>query len=804
MVFYVYNKRQITVWTWVLLFFCLPAFLVPAQTPPSVGRAPQKLISLNFRDAPLDQVLDFYGELTGRTMIKAPNVNATITLRGQTRLTEEEALKAITSILAMNNISLVPMGEKFFKVVQIASARQEGMELEFFDPEAAQDSDRLVSQLITLDFIEISEAQPVVQGLLHGYGKIQALERINSLLVTDTENNLQRIMEILDFIDQPVSTRVETRIYEIQYAEAGKIGSSLKELVQESAQKEEKETVEAPKAATPPGVIRARSKQAANRAEVLSAAELAQRGIIQGKVKIITDERTNILIVISEPENFVFFDKIVAVLDRPVEPEIEVKVVALEYADAEEISGILNEFIGAATKKDGPSGSGEGKAGDGEGGSTALEQFIKQRADSRVASTDEGTASIGELSEKTKILADTRSNALLLMGRKADISALMEVIDQLDIMLSQVLIEAVILEVGLSESFEYGIDWLQRSLTAYNVENRGPGGGVKVRQPVMSFGGGQRLSEGTTFLDGSQITRDISLSPGALTYFTTFFDFNIDAVLRLAAGNSDTKILSTPVILTTDNTEAKIVVGEERPVVTSSSTTSAGEQRSTYEYKNIGINLTVTPRINPQGYVVMEIAQTVDNVGDETVIDGNSVPIITKRELNASVSVPSKSTIVLGGLISNDRRLGRAKVPLLGDIPLLGALFRSDSRSKTRRELMILITPYVMESPMDSYRLTERLHNATSAREIVWPENWSESPLATLPPERIREIRKQKKKEKQLELRMKLDVPARSPAQSSKPEADLPEKEPAGPEADIQPALEADDPTAWVTEEFEQ
>lgn len=725
--------------------------------------AADKLISVNFRDAPLDQVLTFYSELVGRTLLKSPGINATITLRGTTKLTVREALEAIESVLAMNNVALVPMGDKFLKVVQPAAVRQEGLSIRTALPEKPlPETDQLISQIVPLRFIEITEAQNVIQGFLHGYGKIQTLERANSLLITETASNLQRILEILQLIDQPTEARVETRVYELKYAEAGKVASRLNELIQDSQAKEEKPvvaTVAQPQPVPgPPGVIRAPrpgrpvpgEEPTSTQREVEAA--LAERGIVQGKVKIVADERTNILIVIARPANFAFFDKIVAILDRPVAPEVVVKVVALEYAKAEEIASILNDFIGAAKAetKTGAAAAKQGEAGEaGPARATALEEYIAQRAaaaERMRQAVGEEKAKIGQLSPNTKILADKRTNSLLLMGTKADLAALEEVIDRLDTMLAQVLIEAVILEVSLSRNVEYGIDWLQRSMTAYNDRKVGPGGTL-VRQPIFSFGGGQRMAD-VTFRDGSTVDRnDPTLGIGGLTYYTTIFDLNIDLVLRMAASSSDAKILSTPVILTTDNTEAKIVIGEERPVVTSTSVSSAGQQTSSYQYRNIGINLTVTPRINPQRFVVMEVSQTADNVGGFETIDGNRVPVITKREMQAQIAVPSRSTIVLGGLVSTDRRYSRSKVPILGDIPIIGTLFRSDSRGNNRTELLVLLTPYVLMTPEEARQETIRLHRATGLGERTWYRGWSDSPLAHPTSAQRRE---EKKKAKEL------------------------------------------------------
>ena len=722
--------------------------------------AAERLVSLNFRDAPLDQVVTWYSEQVGRTLLKSPGINATITLRGTTKLTTREALEAIESVLAMNNVALVPMGDRFLKVVQPTAVRQEGMPIQVGLPEEPfPETDQLISQIITLRYIEMAEAQTVIQGFLHGYGKIQPLERANSILITETAINLQRILDILEIIDQPTEARVETRIYELKYAEAAKIAGRLNELIQDSQAKDERPQVSMPASpqpivpAAPPGVIRAPRTVAAAEPQTEMEAALAERGIVQGKVKIVADERTNILIVISRPPNFAFFDKIVAILDRPVDPDVIVRVLALEYAKAEEIASILNEFVGAAkteTKAAGtPAAGGQPAEGGAPAASTALDAFVAQRAAAadrmRQVAAEEKTR-IGQLSPNTKILADKRTNSLLLMGTKGDIAALEDVIDRLDTMLAQVLIEAVILEIGLTRGVEYGIDWLQRSMTAYNAQQAGPGG-LTVRQPVFSFGGGQRLTE-STYQDGSAIGRnDPLLGVGALTYYTTIYDLNIDAVLRMAASSSDANILSTPVILTTDNTEAKIVVGEERPVVTSTSTSTAGQQTSSYQYRNIGINLTVTPRINPQRFVVMEVSQTADNVGGFELIDGNRVPVITKREMQASIAVPSRSTIVLGGLVSTDRRNTRSKVPILGDIPILGTLFRSDTRNDNRTELLVLMTPYVLMTPEEARQETVRLHQSTRAGHGRWMRGWSDSRLAQPTSAQIREERRLEREE---------------------------------------------------------
>jgi len=182
-------------------------------------------------------------------------------------------------------------------------------------------------------------------------------------------------------------------------------------------------------------------------------------------------------------------------------------------------------------------------------------------------------------------------------------------------------------------------------------------------------------------------------------------------IVRLAGQSSDARVLSTPVVLTTDNTEAKIVAAEQRPVVTSTSIQTTGQNTQNFEYRNIGININVTPRINPSGFVMMEIEQTADEVLSETTINNTPVPIIGKRELSAQVGVQSRQSVVLGGLVRTDNSKSRNKVPVLGDIPLLGWFFRADTKRRNRTELLVLLTPYVLKTPQEALDETQRLYS---------------------------------------------------------------------------------------------
>jgi general secretion pathway protein D len=310
------------------------------------------------------------------------------------------------------------------------------------------------------------------------------------------------------------------------------------------------------------------------------------------------------------------------------------------------------------------------------------------------------------------------------MGSKSDIEILKKIIATLDIMLQQVVIEAVILNIGLGNSLSTGIDWVYEK------------GGVSSSDKARTFG--------TTL--SSSVTNALStVTDYTFGFYETFPGLNVSAIISAAKSDSNARILSTPVVMTTDNTEATITIADEQPVVTSSTSSSSyGYTTSSYEYKTIGVELTVTPHISPQNFVLMEITQSADDIGDYTSIDGNQVPTIQAREITATVGVQDRQTIVLGGLVRKSTSESASKIPLLGDIPLLGRLFSTRSETDDRDELVVLLTPYVLNNAKEISTESIRRFSTSAASESEWPRGWSLSELAN--DEAEKEAWKNKKK----------------------------------------------------------
>jgi general secretion pathway protein D len=772
------------------------AAAIPEPAPvPAAPAAPEKLYELKFSTAPLDQVLRFYSDLTERTLLESPaNSKVTITLRSQTKLNRDETLMALKSILAMNGIGMVNLGDKFVKVVPIASIQQEGLQIRM-DTTATNriEADEVVSEVINLKHIEAADAQKAIGGLLHSYGKITPLERINALLVADTLVNIIRMREILDQVDQPLELKEELHIVTIRHTKASDIKTKLTEIIQEAKgqQKPATPTVARPAPSGPPGVIRARGAAAPTAAAAAAAAaaaessESAGANVIRGEVRMVADDRTGLIIIITRPENMKFFDNIIKALDVATEPDFSVQVVRLEYADAEAVATMLNNLIGAAQPKDAPksvAGAAAGTAAPAR--SAALEDYLRQQRESAAKADAAPPASdkskIGELSaDNIKILADKRINGLVIMASKRDMETVLDIVKGMDVMLSQVLIEAVIIQLTRSKKSERGVDWLQRSMIAYNNSPQGK------RDPILAYTGGGGGGKATP-LDA---TRAIDYPGGGLTYYLTYFDLNLDVVIKLTASDSKAKVLASPIIVAQDNEEAKIEVTNEKyfykGVRAIGSTTTGGQQFAPdVESRKVGLSLIVTPRINEKGFVIMDIKQKIENLGDDQEIEGQLWPTVLSRDLTASVAVQNRQTVVMGGLMETTDKNSSTKIPFLGDIPLLGNLFRSNSRDDSGAEILVFITPYVLNTPEEVQ--AEALRRKMSmGKDGSWTRGWSDSVLGDDP----KEVAAAKKKaEKEARKKADLEEKSRKKAASKTPPESPPEAAPPAQPAPADPA----------------
>ena len=290
---------------------------------------------------------------------------------------------------------------------------------------------------------------------------------------------------------------------------------------------------------------------------------------------------------------------------------------------------------------------------------------------------------------QTKIIADERSNSLLVFATRQDMDAITNVIAKLDVLLSQVLIESVIMEVSLNKSLDTGVSFVQNP-SAINSPNFKGTGGFLNGPSFFSFltnGAGALSSAGTNI-------------GGGLSYFGQIGNSDYDIAIQAAASDNNISIIQKPRIQTFQAQKATFFVGQTVPYVTGSTYGSAYGNSSSYSQLSVGVELDVTPFINPDGLVVMEINEEIDDINGSTFIQGvGDVPNTDKRTLSSQVAVKDRDTIILGGAIRSQKNFNKSGVPLLQDIPLLGVLFSSRSTAKTRDELLVLMRPTVLKTP---------------------------------------------------------------------------------------------------------
>jgi general secretion pathway protein D len=333
------------------------------------------------------------------------------------------------------------------------------------------------------------------------------------------------------------------------------------------------------------------------------------------------------------------------------------------------------------------------------GGTPAGGTTFQQRLQSIIqrASSPGGQQEAIQVFGQTKIIADQRSNSLLIFATQVDMEKIKAVVAKLDVLLSQVLIESVIMDVGLTHSWNLGVSAAQNPASLPGHPNIMGGGGMNNGQTFADFlAGGAGLVNTNSSSTSSAFGNSL---PGGLSYFGNIGP-NWDVALQAAQSDSTTTVIQRPRIQTSQAKAAAFFVGQTVPYVTGSTYGSAYGNSSSYSQLSVGVELDVTPFINPDGLVVMDINQEIDDLNGYTTIENvGNVPNTTKRTLSSEIAVRDRDTIILGGFVRSDKSKSKSGVPLLMDIPILGNLFTSRSDSKDRSETIVMIRPTVLKTP---------------------------------------------------------------------------------------------------------
>jgi general secretion pathway protein D len=692
------SPRHIT----VALCMAAAVGLLPlsASSQKVVSKAP---VTVNFVNADIEAVTRAFAAMINRQIAVDPRVKGQITVYSEQPQSVGEAYQGYLSALRGLGFAVVDSGG-LLKVVPEADAKLQTSTVSV--GEVGIKGDQVITQIFQLRYENPNNLVAVLRPLISANNTINANPSSNSLIITDYADNLTRIGKIIAALDQPSSTDLE--VIPLQHA----VASDLAPLVQR--------LTEGGSGVLVPGV------QGAG-----------------GGVSVIADGRSNSLIIRApNPSRMALARATVAKLDRPsggIGPSGGLWVVHLKNADAVKLATVLRSAFGSTSSSGGSSSGGTGS-------NLSAPTTPVQPQPGNVSqpgggnASQQATAPVSQSGQPTTggfIQADPATNSLIITAPEPLYRQVRTMIDQLDSRRAQVYIESMIVEVTGDNAADFGFQW--QGLLGQSGDKTGVFAGTN-----FSTGGSNILSLSTAIAGGGGTTTSAPVGAGLNIGLLRNYGgtYALAAVARALQTQTNTNIVSTPNLITLDNEEAKIVVGENVPFITGQFTntgTSTSSPFQTIERKDVGITLRIRPQIGEGGTVRMTIYQEQSSVKDTAAVGtSNAGPSTTKRSIESQVVVDDGQIIVLGGLIEDSYTTNKSKVPLLGDIPIIGALFRSESRVKKRTNLMVFLRPVVMKDAdsanklsLDRYeQMRGRQQDAQPEPSLVMPIN--DSPV--LPP----------------------------------------------------------------------
>jgi len=594
------------------------------------GIALAKSVTLNMKAADINAVISTVAEATGKNFIIDPRVKGKVTIISTKSMNQDQLYQVFLAILDVHGFTAVPAGN-VIKILPDSDAKHSGTP-------ANGRGEEMVTQVVEIKHIAAAQLVPILRPLVPPQGHLAAHAQTNVLIIADRVSNIERLMKIIEKIDEPSGSEIE--VIQLEHASASEVVRVLTSLQQKNK----------------------KSKASAASAPTLVA-----------------DERTNSILMGGDKSARLALKGLIAHLDTPSETVGNTHVIYLHYAKAKDLVAVLT-------------GVGKVKAKSTSKG--------KSKAASRQQNND------------FNIQADESSNTLVITAAPDIYRSLQAVIRKLDVRRAQVLVEAIIAEIAANKTNELGMQWFvdgsQSGLAPVGATSFGsPGLGSVVATSVAT----DTVSPDAAGLLGS----GLSLGVGRFNSDT----LNFGGILRALAGTSSANLLSTPNIVTMDNEEAEIFVGREVSVPTGSFTqtsTSSNNPFTTFKPKQVGIRLKVKPQINEGDAIKLDIDQAVDAI---TAGDAGTANLVTsQRTIKTSVMVDDGQIIVLGGLIADDENNTVQKVPFLGDIPILGAMFRYKRNVKDRKNLMVFLHPTILRDGAITSQISSSKYTAIREQQI--------------------------------------------------------------------------------------
>jgi len=625
------------------------------------GENTEKLVQLDFDDVELAAVIEAIAKLTNKNFIYDDRVRGRVTIVSPTQVTVEQAYAVFESVLQVKGFSTVPGPGGVIKVVPIREVKESSIET-VGEGAPRPNRDHFVTRLIPLRYIDAAEISNTLKPLVSKDAALIAYAPTNTLILTDSASNIRRLLEILGSIDIS-SYREELAVIPIEYADATTLGDQISEIY----------------GAEVGGLgsnIRRTTRRAVNRGAEQPNPQLAP-GI---RVRILPDSRTNSLIVLAPRQQIQDVRDLVEKLDVRVSGAGTIHVYYLRHADAEELAQTLSALLSGQSGGTGPGASGVAGGPGATPGGAPLRSVVT------------------ELAEGITVTADPGTNSLVIQASREGYETLVGVIEKLDIQRPQVLVEALIMEVDVSDGLELGLNAL--------VDTVSGKWDVDLKQVTTDVTSGA--------LDG--MAGAISGGPLAINAVGTSGNTKIQAILNAAATDGTTDVISAPHILTSDNEEAEIRIGNNIPIPTSRlEGATGGNNLSTsvnVERQDIGVTLRVTPQISEGDTLRLKIFQELSDVNTglsaSDALAPDSGPALTNTRIENTLVVANGETVVIGGLLSDNVKDETTKIPFLGDIPFFGWAFKSTSTSNTKQNLLVFLTPHIIRSKEDLERATIR------------------------------------------------------------------------------------------------
>ena len=624
---------------------------------------------LNLRNADVRAFIQDASRVTGRTFVIDPSVSGTVTVVTDRPLSQSEYFEVFLSTLRANGLVAIPTSGGALRIQSTASAATQPGSV----GTAGAGNNAFVTEIFRLSNIPTASAIETLRPLVSPEGSITANTAGNSLVIADFADNVRRMRTLIGRVDVDSSA---SEIIALNNAGAREIAASLQAMV--------------------------------------------TGGDGPAPASVVPVDSSNSLLLRGEPATVARIAALARELDERAASGTEIRVIFLEFADAAQILPVLERVTGQTGAVSSSSSSAAGAASDGEAGTAA--------------------AAGGRPGQRVIVTGYEGANAIIISAPPEMQRTLGELVRQLDTRRDQVLVEAIIVEISDQAARELGVQFLFGGEDApFGVTNYS-----NVSPRILDIAGGvlaDDLDQATTVINGNVVTTSNNSSVGDLLRenaarsilgarggFLGFAsqlgsDFIFGAILNAVQEDTDSNVLSTPSITTLDNQEAHILVGQEIPISTGEALSNNFDNAfRTIQRENVGIELEVRPQINAGGAIRLDIRQEVSSIAGPVSEDFNEL-IINKREIETTVTVNDGEIIALGGLLDDNERRTIQRIPILGDIPIIGELFRSRARTRTKTNLMVFIRPTILSSAEDRRAVMERRYGYIRARQYLADPN---------------------------------------------------------------------------------